>query len=167
MLPLLVNDHKKLMYLNTNDLPVFKDVLVPGIDVQPLFLDVEKNIWVLRTIYAPGATLPTHYHTGTVHVWTVSGKWHYIEHPDEPQTAGCYLYEPGGSVHTFMIPEDNTEPTETIIFVEGANVNFDAEGNYHSVMDANSLMLLFDHLVKEHGMEPARYISRPGSRFTG
>ena len=60
---------------------------------------------------APGCELPLHYHTGTAQVWTIQGRWEYKEYPDQPQTAGSYLYEPGGSVHTFFTPADNTEDT--------------------------------------------------------
>ncbi|MGP4843405.1 2,4'-dihydroxyacetophenone dioxygenase family protein [Marinobacter sp. 1Y8] len=158
MLPPTLKDHNELLTLNTNDLPVYKDALVPGVDVQPLFLDPNRGVWCLRVMFHPGVMLPTHYHTGTVHLWTLSGKWNYLEHADQPQTAGCYLYEPGSSIHTFNVPADNTEVTETLMLVEGANVNFDADGNYHSIMDANSITLLIESLIKERGLEPARYI---------
>jgi len=99
-----------------------------------------------------------HYHTGSVHLWTLSGKWNYVEYPDQPQNAGCYLFEPGGSIHTFNVPADNTEVTDTLMLVEGANVNFDADGNYHSILDANSITLLIEQYIQENGMEPATYI---------
>jgi hypothetical protein len=92
----------------------------------------------------------------------MSGRWHYVEYPDQPQTAGCYLYEPGGSIHTFMVPEDNTEPTDTFMVVHGANVNFDQNGNFVNIMDATDIMQMIDRLVKARGLEPARYI-RPGN----
>jgi 2,4'-dihydroxyacetophenone dioxygenase len=158
MLPHTVSDHHELLTVNTNDLPVYKDALVPGVDVQPLFLDPNNGVWGLRVMFHPGVFLPKHYHTGTVHLWTLSGKWNYVEYPDQPQTAGSYLFEPGGSIHTFSVPADNTEITETLMLVQGANVNFDEEGNYHSIMDASSIMLLIDSLIQEHGLDPAKYI---------
>ena len=63
--------------------------------------------------------LPIHYHTGTAEVWTFSGRRKYAEYPDQPQTAGSYLYEPGGSVHTFYCPEDNTEDTVALLWMSG------------------------------------------------
>lgn len=166
MLPVTVKDHKKLLTLNTKDLPVYKDSLVPGVDAQPLFLDPNNGTWCLRVLFQPGVRLPTHYHTGTVHMWTLSGMWYYVEHEDQPQTAGSYLYEPGGSIHTFCVPETNKEVTETLMIVSGANINFDANGDYHSTMDASSIMALIDHLVAERGLEPARYIGAPFPDFT-
>lgn len=138
-LPPLVTQHKELLTLSS-------------------FLDTHRGIWVLRVVFHPGVRLPLHYHTGSVHMWTLSGKWHYAEYPDQPQTAGSYLFEPGSSVHTFMTPADNTEPTEALMYVEGSNVNFDANGNYAGMLDANSISLLIDHLIKERGLKPARYI---------
>lgn len=162
-LPMLTRNHQDLLTLNTKELPIYTDALpgMPGVDVQPMMLDTDRGVWVLRVIFHPGVRLPTHFHTGCVHIWTLSGKWQYLEHPDQPQTAGCYLYEPGSSIHTFITPAENTEPTETLMVVEGSNVNFDADGNYLGLLDANSITLLLDHLVKTRGLEPARYI-RPG-----
>ena len=166
MLPDITQPNRRLLTLNTRDLPVYKDVLVPGLDAQPLYLDPQRGVWCLRALFHPGVRLPTHYHTGSVHLWTLSGRWYYAEHPEQPQTAGCYLFEPGGSIHTFVVPEDNTEVTETLMVVEGTNVNFDPEGNYHSVLDASSILLLIDHLVQERGLEPARYIRPEYPNYT-
>lgn len=158
MLPMTVKDHEQLMTVNTNDLPIYKDVLVPGLDAQPLYLDPNNGVWCLRVMFHPGVVLPTHYHTGSVHMWTLSGKWYYLEHQDQPQTAGSYLFEPGSSIHTLSVPADNTEITETLMVINGANVNFDQDGNYHSILDANSIILLVESLIQERGLDPSRYI---------
>ena len=56
-------------------------------------------------VCAPGCALPLHYHTGPAQVYTLSGRWCYREYPDQPQTAGSYLYEPVGSVPAhFLLP---------------------------------------------------------------
>ena len=65
-LPSVTHDQRRLFCLNWNELPVLKGALGPGVDVQPLFLDAENGIWSLRAIFAPGITLPNHFHTGTV-----------------------------------------------------------------------------------------------------
>ena len=166
MFPATVKEHHELLTVNTNDLPIYKDSLVPGVDVQPLYLDPNNGVWCLRVIFHPGVRLPTHYHTGIVHLWTLSGKWNYVEYPDQPQTAGSYLFEPGGSIHTFSVPEDNTELTETLMLVSGANVNFDENQQYHSVLDASSIMVLIDHLIAERGLDPAQYIRAEHPDYT-
>ena len=168
MMPIPIRDHDELLTLNSNELPIYKDALpgVPGVDVQPLMLDPSQGIWALRVIFAPGVILPKHYHTGTVHLWTLSGRWHYVEYPDQPQTAGSYLFEPGGSIHQFMVPADNSGPTETLMVVTGANINFDQDGNFINVMDANDIMSLIENLVEERGLEPAKYITVKAADYT-
>ena len=168
-LPPLVASHKHLLTLNSGDLPLYKDALpgVPGVDVQPLMLDPHNGVWVVRAVIHPGVTLPTHFHTGSVHLWTLSGSWHYLEYPDQPQTAGSYLYEPGSSVHTLTTPKDNKEPTEMVMVVTGSNVNFDADGNYLGLLDANSIIQMIDGLIRERGLKPARYIRPPQPDYTG
>jgi len=167
-LPPLVASHKHLLTLNSGDLPLYKDALpgVPGVDVQPLMLDPHNGVWVVRAVIHPGVTLPTHFHTGSVHLWTLSGSWHYLEYPDQPQTAGSYLYEPGSSVHTLTTPKDNKEPTEMVMVVTGSNVNFDANGNYLGLLDANSIIQMIDGLIRERGLKPARYIRPPQPDYT-
>lgn len=164
-LPPLVTNHKELLTLNTRELPLYENAL-PGVHVQPLMLDTHRGIWVLRVLFEAGVVLPLHYHTGSVHLWTLSGKWSYLEYPDQPQTAGSYLFEPGSSMHTFTTPKDNSEVTETLMYVEGSNVNFDADGNFVGFLDANSLSLLLEHLTRERGLQPARYISPQQPEYT-
>ena len=157
-----------LLTLNTTELEPLEDAVpgVPGVDVYPLFLDVENGTWVLRARFKPGVTLPTHFHTGTVHFYTLSGCWHYLEHPEDKQTAGSYLYEPGGSVHTFHCPADS-EGAEGFMVVTGTNVNFDAEGNYINCMDAGWIEQSLVAIAKERGIKPPRYIKpKRGAGFS-
>lgn len=167
-LPTLVNSHTSLLTLNSNDAPLYKDAVpgIPGIDVQPLMLDPHQGIWVVRALIHPGVTLPTHFHTGTVHLWTLSGHWHYLEYPDQPQTTGSYLFEPGSSIHTLHTLKDNDGPTEMVMVVTGSNVNFDGEGNYVGMLDANSIIQMIDHLIRERGLKPARYIRPQAPDYT-
>ena len=72
----------------------------------------------------------------------------------------------GLNVITTAEQADNTEVTETFMLVQGANINFDQDGNYHSVMDASSIMLLIDSLIQERGLEPAKYIKAPQAAYS-
>ncbi|MCB0972879.1 MAG: 2,4'-dihydroxyacetophenone dioxygenase family protein, partial [Acidimicrobiales bacterium] len=114
-LPLVALPQTDLLTVDEADLPLLKDALSPGVHFKPLRLDVEAGEWVVLATFEPGSSVPLHYHTGVAEVFTLSGSWHYLEYPDQPQTAGSYLYEPGASVHTFICPESNTE--DTVIFV--------------------------------------------------
>lgn len=44
------------------------------------------------------------------------------------------------------------------MMVEGANVNFDENGEYHSILDASSITLLIEQYIQENGLKPANYI---------
>jgi 2,4'-dihydroxyacetophenone dioxygenase len=101
-----------------------------------------------------------------VHAYTLSGCWYYAEHPDQKQTAGSYLYEPAGTApHLFHTPEDNTEVTEIIFTVFGANVNFDSTGSFHSIMDAGFIEGLVKSLAITQKIETPTYIRNPGATF--
>lgn len=136
-IPEVTTKQSRLLTVNVNDSPGVP-LHPPGTTIFPLFLDRENGVWVLYAKFAPGTILPTHFHTGTVHFFTTKGMWNYLEHPEDPQTGGSYLYEPGGSIHTFSVPADAKEPAEGFMVVHGANVNFE-EGEYHSILDAGAI----------------------------
>jgi len=162
-LPTAINHQNFLLTLNTNIEPVIVETL-PGVDVWPLFLDPENGIWVLRARFKEGITLPKHFHTGTVHFYTLSGSWHYLEYPDQPQTAGCYLYEPGGSIHTFHCPA-GSGGTDGFMVVEGANVNFDDNGQFMNIMDTGWIEQAILAAAKSQGLTP-KYIKPTGASYT-
>jgi 2,4'-dihydroxyacetophenone dioxygenase len=157
-LPEIINHQDFLLSLDTTREPVVVEAL-PGVDVWPLFLDAENGVWVLRAKFKPGTTLPKHFHTGVVHFYTLSGMWYYKEYPDQPQTAGCYLYEPGGSIHTFHCPEESGG-TDGVMVVEGANINFDEDGNFVNIMDSGWIEQMVIAAASRQGIE-AHYI-KPG-----
>ncbi|MBM4361184.1 MAG: 2,4'-dihydroxyacetophenone dioxygenase family protein [Deltaproteobacteria bacterium] len=106
-----------------------------GTHLQLLHVDIPAGLWVVRTRFEPGVTIPTHIHTGPVFAVTHSGRWKYKEYP-EVNTAGSYLYEPAGSVHTLTVPADQEGLTEVWFAIYGANLNVDENGNVVSVIDA-------------------------------
>lgn len=154
-LPLVALPQGELLSVNLAETPLLKDALGPGISFHPLRLDTERGEYVILARMAPGVGLQIHYHTGPAQVFTMQGRWLYREYPDQPQTAGSYLYEPGGSVHTFYTPEDNTEDTVALIWVDGANVNFNEDGSFHSILDAVSLHYLTETVSAAQGTRPA------------
>ena len=152
----------ELLTVNLDDIPVLKNALGPGSDFQPLFLDPEVGVWALMATFAPGVELPIHLHTGPVHGFTISGSWIYKEYPDQPQTAGSYLYEPASSVHTLEVPAGNTEPTVILFIIYGANVSFNDDGTFHSVLDAVTVMKLTEQLAAAQGLPHPPPWPRPG-----
>ena len=121
-----------------------------GLDIQLLQASVATGLWVVRTRFSPGVTLPRHKHTGEVFAVTFSGSWRYLEYP-EINTAGSYLYEPAGSIHTLHVPPTNREITDVWFSIRGANLNLDEQGNVASVWDAAYLIEVYLDLCGKAG----------------
>jgi quercetin dioxygenase-like cupin family protein len=119
--------------------------------LQLLQVDVESGLWVVRNKFQPGYVVQTHKHTGEVYAFTQSGRWKYREYP-EVNTAGSYLFEPAGSVHTLTVPDDNTEVTDVWFAIRGANLNLDADGNVESVYDAGFMRDAYYMLCEAQGL---------------
>jgi 2,4'-dihydroxyacetophenone dioxygenase len=164
-LPLVALPQGELLTVSEKDVPMIKDALGPGVHFQPLRLDLEAGEWVVRATFSPGAVVPLHYHTGVAEVYTLSGCWNYLEYPDQPQTAGSYLFEPGASVHTFVCPETNTEDTVLLVRVVGANINFTQDGQFHSILDAALIRHLTDALSAAQGLGTINYIGGGAAGF--
>jgi quercetin dioxygenase-like cupin family protein len=150
--------HGELLTVNERKLPRIENAFGPGVHFKPLRVDVEAGVWVVLGIFSPGAVVPLHYHTGIAETYTLAGSWHYLEYPDQMQTPGSYLYEPGGSVHTFVCPDTNTEDTVLLVRAEGANINFGNDGQYHSILDAALVQFLTPQLAEAQGLGTIDYI---------
>lgn len=129
---------REAIHIGINDLPWVD--LGDGSRMQLLHVDLNQGLWVVRTRFAPGYAVQTHYHTGPVFAVTASGSWHYKEYPDYVNTAGSYLFEPAHSVHTLLVPESNTEETEVWFAIYGANVNIDEQGEVVGMVDAQRIL---------------------------
>jgi hypothetical protein len=116
-----------------------------------LHIKEREGLWVIRNRFAPGYRVQKHKHTGPVFAYTETGAWRYLE-SDFVNTAGSYLYEPAGSVHTLVVPEDNTGPTDVFFAIHGANLNLDADGNVESVYDAGSILQAYLFLCEAQGL---------------
>ncbi|MBL8321291.1 MAG: 2,4'-dihydroxyacetophenone dioxygenase family protein [Acinetobacter sp.] len=142
-----------LLSINTKKEGEIKNGL-PGVHVSPCFLDPENGIWVLYARFEPETLLPRHFHTGTVHFLTTAGSWNYMEYPEDVQTAGSYLFEPAGSIHTFYTKEG----TEGFMVVQGANVNLNADDSLMFIMDAGWIENMLHTVAKETNQKVPRYI---------
>jgi len=165
-LPLVALPQSELLTVNEKNIPMVRNALGPGVHVQPLRLDIENGEWVVLATFEPGASVPLHYHTGVAEVYTFSGCWHYLEYPDQLQTTGSYLYEPGSSVHTFITPQDNTEDTVILVRVVGANINFNEDGTFHSILDAALIAHLTGTLSAEQNLGAINYIAGGAVSYT-
>jgi len=161
--PTSITHQHELLTVNIQDMSYLPGA-APGSEIIPLFLDRENGIWVLYGKFTPGTKLPKHFHTGTVHFFTTKGQWNYIEYPQNPQTAGSYLYEPGGSIHTFSVPDDAREPAEGFMVVYGANVNFDGD-KFIGIRDAGAIEDGILKYVGDKNLPIPGYISPNGANF--
>ena len=165
--PEVITHQDKLLTLDTNASKFLEGLLHPGIKVHPLFIDPYNATMVLRVKFAPGITLPLHFHTRYVHAYTMSGCWYYTEYPEQKQTAGMYLFEPGGSVHQFNTPADNTGDTDALFVMTGANINFASDGGtYLGLMDAGWVKSWTDQAIKDQRADKMNYISAGMPAYT-
>lgn len=150
-LPPLSTPHA--MHRAASELPFV--TFFPGFEFQLLQASVENGLWVVRTRFDANTTLPKHRHTGEVFALTFSGSWRYLEYP-EINTAGSYLYEPAGSLHTLHVPASNREVTDIWFAIRGANLNLDENGNVASVWDAGFMIETYLDLCQRagHGRPP-------------
>lgn len=121
-----------------------------GVVFQLLQADVEAGLWVVRVRFQPGVTIQRHKHTGEVFAFTLKGSWNYLEYP-ELNTAGSYLFEPAGSIHTLHVPASNSEVTDVWFAIRGANLNLDAAGNVESVLDAGAVLEIYRAQCEKSG----------------
>jgi quercetin dioxygenase-like cupin family protein len=121
-----------------------------GTHLQVLQIDIDAGLWVVRTKFEPGTTIPTHKHTGPVFAVTLAGSWKYKEYP-EVNTAGSYLFEPAGSIHTLTVPKDQKGMTDVWFAIYGANLNLDEAGNVTAVLDAGVILDAYRALCAEAG----------------
>lgn len=132
-----------------DDLPFV--ALGDGTHIQVLQIDIDAGLWVVRTKFEPGTTIPRHKHTGPVFAVTFEGSWKYIEYP-EVNVAGSYLYEPAGSIHTLTVPADQEGMTDVWFAIYGANLNLDDAGNVTSVIDAGTVLEVYMAMCADAGL---------------
>ncbi|WP_225993919.1 2,4'-dihydroxyacetophenone dioxygenase family protein [Actinomadura rudentiformis] len=111
---------------------------LPWVNAGPVGLQVLRvspDTWVVRNRFKAPFQLPAHKHTGSVHAYTFSGRWKYAEYGID-YVAGTFIHEPPGSVHTLMIEEDS----DILFIIEGAFIEYDADGNISGVVDGESTL---------------------------
>jgi 2,4'-dihydroxyacetophenone dioxygenase len=145
------------MHRSESELP-FVD-FTPGLKLQLLHADIEAGLWIVRTRFQPGTTIQTHRHTGSVYAFTLAGKWKYLEYP-EVNTAGSYLFEPAGSIHTLTVPADTDQITDVWFAISGANLNLDADGRVVEVVDAGTVSEGYFQTCEAQGLPRPNVVGR-------
>jgi hypothetical protein len=113
-----------------------------------LHVDLAADRFTNIIRWPAGLQLPTHRHTGTVSAWTFSGAWRYLEY-DWVATAGSYVFEPIGTVHTLQVDED----TEAMFITQGGFIYYGPGGEMTKYSDAASTLADVTAALAEQGLE--------------
>src|SRR5687767_2639943 len=89
----------------------------PNVWFRPLLLNRVNGEWVNLLRVRKSGVLSRHRHPAPVHGYVIKGAWRYLEH-DWVATAGTYVFEPPGAVHTLVVDEP-VEEMITLFHVQG------------------------------------------------
>jgi 2,4'-dihydroxyacetophenone dioxygenase len=134
------------VHIGADDLPFVE--IGGGNKLKVILVDEAEGLWIVENIFQKSFEVQTHRHTGPVFGYTTSGAWKYKEY-DYVNTAGSFLYEPAGSVHTLTCIEDNTR---VWFQMYGCNLNLDADGNIESVTDGAGTRRAYYALAAAEGL---------------
>ena len=121
-----------------------------GVEAKVLRVSDDFGTWVVMNRIQPGVTLPTHRHGGGVTAYTVSGRWHYLEH-DFVATAGSVVREPACSAHTLAVDADCTEPAVVFFVIEGSLAHIGPDGMLWGISDAQTERARYVELAAAQG----------------
>ena len=125
-----------------------------GVWVQPCCFNVTSGGFSVVLKGMPGAKLDVHYHVGTVHGYTMQGRWRYLEH-DWIAGPGTFIYEPAGEAHTLVITDDSPEPALILFIVEGGLIYLDnaSDGGFAAYEDGFTLLELCRKSYRDAGRD--------------
>ncbi len=132
-------------------------VAIPGGELRLLHSDIGAGLWIVAHRFEPGMAVARHRHTGPVFAWTTAGCWMYREYGVRYE-AGSYIHEPAGSIHTLVVPEDNTELTEVFFVINGANLDLDADDNIVGFTDATTIANAYRYLCEIQGKQAPLFV---------
>ena len=107
----------------TKAIPDDPRVWVPQADrvfFRPLFFNTTNGQWCNLLKVCKAGFLSRHRHPAPVHGFVIKGQWRYLEH-DWVATAGSYVFEPPGEIHTLVVDED-CEEMITFFNISGAMI---------------------------------------------
>jgi len=145
----LTADVPSAVHVGADELP-FVDI-GGGNKLKVLQVKEREGLWIVENIFMNGFEVQKHRHTGPVWGYTTTGAWKYKEY-DYVNRAGSFLYEPAGSVHTLMVPDDTVGLTDVWFQIYGANLNLDADGNVEMVTDASTVLRSYMHRCEKQGL---------------
>ncbi|HEX5356513.1 MAG TPA: alpha/beta fold hydrolase [Aquabacterium sp.] len=126
--------------------PYSNEILLKLIKVDPI-----RGEWVTLLKIPGRMELPMHHHAGTVMVWTIAGKWKYLEH-DWTGTPGSFVFETAASRHTPVNVGD--EEVITLNIVQGDWNIVTPEGAVLAIENWKTMMERYVSYCKQQGITP-------------
>jgi quercetin dioxygenase-like cupin family protein len=108
----------------TTDERLWVPAAMEGVWMRPLLFDTVRGAWVNVVRIRKQGFISRHAHPCPVHGHVISGRWRYAER-DWVATAGSYVFEPPGDIHTLM---GEGEESLTLFWITGTLVELDADG---------------------------------------
>ena len=134
----------------TQAIPDDPRVWVPQADrvfFRPLFFNTTNGQWCNLLKVCKSGFLSRHRHPAPVHGYVIKGKWRYLEH-DWVATAGSYVFEPPGEIHTLVVDEDCDEMI-TFFNISGAMIYVDETGQTVGYEDVHTkIEMCRNHYIK-------------------
>lgn len=116
--------------------------------------------WVSLLRVPAGMEMPKHYHSGTVHVYTLSGRWGYKEH-DWIAGPGSFVFETAASAHTPVAQLG--EDVVTLNIVMGDWNIVDENETVLAVENWKSMLKRYDDYCAANGIVPVDITSFAGN----
>lgn len=126
--------------------PYSEEFMVKLIKADPI-----TGLWTTLLKIPAGAVLPLHHHAGTVMVWTIAGKWRYLEH-DWVATPGSFVFETAGSRHTPANVGD--DEVITLNMVQGDWNLMSPEGAVLAIENWKTMVERYVNFCKTKGITP-------------
>jgi len=105
----------------------------PDVWVRPLLLNTVTGGWCNLLRVRKAGVISRHRHPGLVVGYVIAGAWRYLEH-DWTASAGSFVYEPPGEIHTLVV-DPGVEEMITFFNIAGAMIYLDAEGAQNGYED--------------------------------
>ena len=99
-----------------------------------------------------GTTLPKHYHTGTVIVYTIKGGWKYLEH-DWVSKQGGVVFETAGTSHTPIALAEYGDEIITLNITQGDLLYYDENDNICAIENWKSSVERYRAFYATNGIE--------------
>lgn len=149
------------MYYESIDTPVINEEDLPWVPFDPYidtaFIKLIKCDPVrgetITLLKAPaGSSLPKHYCTGTVIVYTIKGAWKDIEHEWISRQGGV-VFETAGTSHTPLMLAGYGDEVITLNIAQGDLLYYDENDNVCAIESWKTAVQRYRSFCESHGIE--------------